>query len=1031
MSFLKQLARRISIVGLLTATYVATTQAASVQSAPAHVREMFGNIPLNFEANFGQVDGQVKFLSRGPFYNVFLTQDEVVLTFGSPRSREQSGSSASTLTPRPIHIKFTGANKGSEMEGKDLLLGHVNYFRGNDPAKWRTDVPTYGQVRYSSIYPGTDLVFYGTGKKLEYDFVLKAGADPSAIKLALEGADYVRIDKTGDLLLTVGSDEIRLKAPTLYQEGIRGRQPVAGFYALRTEHSEEGRASAIVSFELGAYDHSEPLVIDPVLDYSTYLGGSNQDYATAVAINSAGEAYVTGGTNSLDFPTTAGAVFPNHAPCTGGYCYDAFITKFNVAGDALVYSTYLGGSNDDGGTAIAVDSTGAAYVTGSTQSTDFPTTAGAFQRSCGGTCFYSDAFVTKLDPTGSVLAYSTYLGGSNQDNGTAISVQGENAYVSGFSASTDFPTTPGAYQRQLQGQASSFVVQVNANGTALNFGTFLGEVDLFVAASAIAVEPSGNSYIAGVTVSSNFPLTPSAFRTPFQQGLASNLYITKLNPTGSALVYSALLGGVGGSSIAIDTVGSAYVSGNAGTFYPITPGALNPVCDNGTLAAKLSPDGSQLQSSALVCNEPWDTSTISRDMAGNILLFGDTTSPSMPTTVGAFQTSIANGCCVTDISIAKLTPDFSALAYETYFGGDNADDARAATTDAAGNLFGAGDTSSTNFPVRHPFQATKVGYTNAFVSKFTLPGNSISVYPAFLNFNPYGLKMSSRSLLVTVANISKSDLPISSIVATGDFSQVNNCGSKVLAGRQCTVSVVFKPSKVGTRSGNLIFKDSAGTQKVVLNGTGVDGPLLSFSPNYQILNQPVGYTSPPLTVVVSNTGNKVLSISQISLQNGPTWNFYGNTNCLNPVKPNGHCSLQVDYTPGFGCFDQDTSDLQFTDNANGSPQYFGLVGQCGPSTLDFSSYGVRFDPVAVGHKSAMRSVAVINGLSSPLTISSIAVSANFIQTNNCPMTLDAGAYCYLKIASTPTHVGIIQGTVTVTDSSNNIYTLPLLGTGTK
>jgi hypothetical protein len=193
----------------------------------------------------------------------------------------------------------------------------------------------------------------------------------------------------------------------------------------------------------------------------------------------------------------------------------------------------------------------------------------------------------------------------------------------------------------------------------------------------------------------------------------------------------------------------------------------------------------------------------------------------------------------------------------------------------------------------------------------------------------------------------------------------------------------------------------------------------------------VGYTSTPLTVVVSSTGNKVLSISQISLQNGPTWNFYGNTNCLNPVKPNGHCSLQVDYTPGFGCFNQDTSDLQFTDNANGSPQYFGLVGQCGPSTLDFSSYGVRFDPVAVGHKSVMRSVAVINGLSSPLTISSIAASANFIQTNNCPTTLNARAYCYLKIASTPTRVGIIQGTVTVTDSSNNIYTLPLLSTGTK
>jgi len=621
------------------------------------------------------------------------------------------------------------------------------------------------------------------------------------------------------------------------------------------------------------------------------------------------------------------------------------------------------------------------------------------------------------------LAYSTYLGGSNEDDGTGISVLNGNTYVSGFSASTDFPVTQGAFQTQLQGQGDSFVVELNANGTNLNYGTFIGEGG----GPGIAVDSTGSSYLAGGTSSANFPFTSSAFHTVLFNGF-NNTYITKLNPTGSALFYSALLGGAFINSVTIDRSGAAYFAGPAGPFYPISPGALDPSCGNGTLVAKLSPDGSVLNSSALVCSESFDQASITRDQVGNIFVFGDTDSTTMSTTVGAFQTSINNGCCFYAAFLAKLTPDFSALGYSTYFGGSSGSSAGGAAADSAGNLYGVGSTSSTDFPVHNAFQANYGGGGDAFVSKFSVPKNTVSIYPAALNFNQYGLKVSSAPLDVTVANLSNSSLEITSISSTGDFSQTNSCGAKVVAGGQCTVKVAFTPKKVGTRNGSLILKDGRGKQTVALTGAGVNGAVFVSSSTYEIDNQPVGYTSPPLKIVVSNLGNRDLKISSITLQNGPTWNFFGNTNCLKPVKPQGSCSVRVDFTPDYSCYNGDYSGLQFVDNASDSPQGFGLVGRCGPSAVAFSTYGARFNQTPVGHKSGSKSVTMINGLSGPLTISTIQASANFIQGNNCPTTLNPGAYCYLTVSFAPGQVGILQGSVTVTDSSNNSYALPLLGT---
>jgi hypothetical protein len=1020
--------KRYAVCGsvlILVLTIAGAVAHVEADSMPPDARALFGQISLSFEPNVGQEDGAVKFLSRTPSYTMFMKQDEVVLAL-RPHSPSTAASQVPSSSSRTIHIKFVDANQAVEIKGLEELSGTVNYFVGNDESKWKTDISTYRKVNYNGIYSGIDLVFYGTNHKLEYDFVVKPGADPREIRLALDGVDSVNIDKNGALILSSGADAIVFKIPLIYQASKYGNKQIAGSYL--PEHSAvQGQGKTTVSFKLGAYDRSKPLIIDPVLDYSTYLGGIDGDWASGVAVNSAGEAYVVGTTSSPDFPTTPGSVQPNPSGCNPGtYCRDVFITKFNASGTALMYSTYLGGSNDDYGTAIAVDSSGNAYVTGDTQSTDFPTTAGAFQRSCGGTCFYNDAFVAKLNANGSVLAYSTYLGGSNEDDGTGISVLNGNAYVSGFSASVDFPVTPGAFQTQLQGQGDSFVVELNANGTVLNYGTFIGEGT----GPGIAVDSTGNSYLAGATSSANFPFTSSAFHTAFFSGPIDNTYITKLNSTGSALFYSALLGGASITSITIDGAGAAYFAGPAGPFYPISAGAVDPPCGNGTLVAKLSPDGSVLNSSALVCSGSFGQASITKDQVGNIFVFGDTDSTTMPTTVGAFQTSINNGCCFSAAFLAKLAPDFSALGYSTYFGGSSGATAGGSATDTAGNLYGVGSTSSSDFPVHDAFQATYGGGGDAFVSKFSIPKNAVSIYPAVLNFNQYGLNLSSAPLTVTVANVSNSSLNITSIISTGNFSQTNTCGTQVAAGGQCSVKVVFTPKKVGTLNGSLILKDSRGKQTVALTGTGVNGAVFVTASNFEIDNQPYGYTSPPLKIVVSNLGNKDLNISSISLQNGPTWNFFGNTNCLKPVKPHGSCSVRVDFTPDYECSNGDYSGLQFIDNAIDSPQGFGLVGRCGPSAVAFSTYGARFNQTPVSHKSASKSVTMINGLSTSLTISKIVASSDFIQSNNCPATLNPGAYCYLSVTFVPTQAGILQGNVTVTDSANNTYALPLLGTGT-
>src|SRR5467141_3211883 len=514
--------RASGLVVFLTATTFGAAQAD--QMTQARLTDAYRSLPFSFEPNLGQSDARVKFLARTRGITVFLTATDTVLS---------TGRSA-------VRMRLVGANSAARIEGLDALPGRSHSFIGRDPSRWRTDVPTYTRVAYRDIYPGIDLVYYGTQeRRLEYDFVVGPGADPRMIRLTFDGVDRLELNGTGDLVLHVGDTSLRFGKPLVYQRSDGARREVAGQWAF------ENRTT--VGFHVGRYDARRPLVIDPTIVLATYVGGGGTDQAFAIALDASANVYLTGNTNSADFPTTVGAFQP--PPRVG---VDAFVVKLNSAFTARTYSTYLGGTTgDDAGRGIAVDATGNAYVTGFTASTDFPTTPGAFQTAFGGGGL--DAFVVKLNPTGSARVYATYLGGAGSDVGLGIAIDtAQNAYVTGGTFSANFPTAAGVSQPTLAGGRDAFVTQLNATGTALVYSTYLGGAGTDVG-NAIAVDGTGAAYITGSTtcagapcdLSTDFPTTGGVVQTtrPVGEGAGvTDTFVTKLTPAG-VRSYSTLLGG--------------------------------------------------------------------------------------------------------------------------------------------------------------------------------------------------------------------------------------------------------------------------------------------------------------------------------------------------------------------------------------------------------------------------------------------------------------------------------------------------------
>jgi hypothetical protein len=663
----------------------------------ARLQEAYGQLPLFFIENEGQVDKRVKFYEKGSGHSTFFTKDGIYLSISSGPKNEATGSNSSPSIPhsRSAHLKLIplGGNKDPEIVPEGVQKGRGNVFLGNDRAKWKTNIPTYRAAVYKEIYPGVDMKFYGNNRQLEYDIIVKPGADPSKIRLGYEGIKALTVTEKGDLEIGLKEGKLIQRKPQIYQEINGTRVKVDGKFKIKD--SKPSPASAY-GFEVAAYDKRYPLIIDPTLLYSTFVGALGWDTGYGIAVDGSGNAYLTGHTDSPSFPATPGAYDISCGTdelCNGDF--DAFVVKLNPGGTGLLYATYIGGSATDAffGGRIAVDSSGNAYVTGHTNSPDFPTTPGAYDTTCGsdGLCDGGnyDVYISKLDPTGSILLYSSYLAqhAGNYDPAIAVDISGY-AYVSwGMTAKID----------------------TNASGAAS-----LVYYSPYGGSEALAVDASGNAYF------------------PYNLGLA------KLGPTGSSLLYTVSLGGnssVRVRGVAADAGGNAYVTGEVSTINPddppalfTTPTAFDTSFNGGTrdaFVAKLDPSGAVLYSTYLGGSDDDTGRAIAVDSWGNAYITGYVTSTNYPTTAGSIDTTFNGGF---DSFLSMVNPNAAgtaSLRYSAYLGGTNSDFGYAIAVGAS-NAYLTGQTGSGNFPTTAgAFDRTlndPVGdNSDAFVSKIAFP----------------------------------------------------------------------------------------------------------------------------------------------------------------------------------------------------------------------------------------------------------------------------------------------------------------------
>lgn len=713
-------------------------RAASLISPATSPRsDAFGQIPLRFEANAGQTDPEARFLARGRGFTLFLTGAEAVLALresaggetapakgrgnGRPK-RFEPGPKKSIQTN--LRMTFVGANRHAEIAGADEQSGPVSYFTGNEPGRWRTGIPSFSRVKYDEIYPATDLVFYGREGELEYDFIVRPGGDPSRIELEFAGARSLALTDGGDLVVLLDGGHLRWHAPVAYQDIDGERRAVDCAFTLPAE----GR----VAFSVGSYDAAQPLTIDPLLVYSTYLGGSLQDIGQAIAVDRMGTVFVTGQADSLNFPTNRAFRGTN----SGGA--DVFVARLNTNATAFHYSTYVGGNNADIAFGIAVDSGGNAYVAGRTESANFPT-RNAFQNSLDGT-LYPDAFIFKLGTNGTNLIYSSYFGGSDLEAayGVAVDAGTNNAYLVGetFSGASFPKKSP--FQNNAGGLTDAFVARFNTSSSgngSLGWASWLGGGDDDVG-FAIKVDTSGNVYVTGQSTTNfisnpTFPLQ-SPFQSSFRGGI-TEAFVAKIDATGGSIVWSSYLGGNNndaGFGIALDSSNNVYVAGSTSSDdFPLTNALQTAHGDGGftydAFLARIRANGSGLTYSTFLGGQIDDEArAVAVDAAGNAWIAGGTFSANFPNRPAPLQTNFGGAG---DAFVAMINPALSgpdSLLFSTYYGARAPEYANGIAVDTNGNCYIIGEARGTNAPgatagVVQPNYGG--GASDAFVAKFFAP----------------------------------------------------------------------------------------------------------------------------------------------------------------------------------------------------------------------------------------------------------------------------------------------------------------------
>ncbi|MBS1807092.1 MAG: SBBP repeat-containing protein [Acidobacteria bacterium] len=777
-----------------------------------------------FEENLGQAETNIQFLTRSKTGSVGLTKTGLIW---------QSHSPAKSLQPVSafLQMNLVGGNPKALSEGANPLIGKVNYLLGNQ-AQWRMNIPTFAEVRYHDVYPGVNLVYYFHQSKLEYDFVVSAGTDVKRIKLAFAGSRRLTIDERGDLVIYSQGGELRQHRPFAYQI-INGEKRV-----VEVQFAQLGKRE--VGFQVAsAYNPNEALIIDPSLSFSTYLGGSDSDTGAGIAVDSAGNIYVAGNVNSTDFPVSATAFQP--ALKSG----DIFVTKLNPAGNAILYSTFLGGTSLETATGIALDANGNAVVTGTTASSDFPTTAGAYQR----TLSNGDAFVAKLNATGSGLTFSTLLGGSGNEISYGVAVDtGSNVYVTGSTTSTNFPTTTGVFQDSNRGGTlESFVTKLNPTGTQFVYSSYLGGGGS-ESGTDIAVDATGNAYVTGYTTSANFPTTAGVVQSTYNG--ATNLadaFVAKVNAGGSALLYSTYLGGKSddvANAIAIDTTGNAYIVGNTASTsstndFPTTASAFQKTFSGSSIPGprtdafitKLNAMGTALSYSTYLGGNGADNALgVAVNAQGAVFVAGSTSSSNFPTSSDGFK--IYAGAV--DGFVAQLDATGASVPYGSYLGGASNDSGVSITIDSVGNIYTVGTTRSPNFPVLpNVLQSAAKGGQEVFITAIKSGTNIIA---SNVTAASYGHIPMARESIVSVFGVR-----LATRIETGTDTDPNTGGAQLpttLAGT--TVKI----------------KDSEGVERLA--------PLFFASPeqiNYQIPpNTPVGGA---LVTVTAEDGTVSIGTIQI------------------------------------------------------------------------------------------------------------------------------------------------------------------------
>jgi hypothetical protein len=683
-------------VQLLPTFSISKPQTSALDKDKAAVKAQYAKLPLAFEPNQGQTDDSVSYLVHHGHTTTFFSDTDTTTTTGDGRITMSLNGAANTA--------FTGMNQ---------LDSKTNYFIGNDESQWHSDIPNYQQLLAKNVYPGIDLKYYGTNSTLEHDFIVSPNTDYKQIAFHFEGQQDLLLDKEGNIVLKLANEEFKLNAPKTYQQTLNSRHTIPSHFELNDN---------TITIALAAdYDKSQPLIIDPTLTltYSTYLGGSGDDFPWGVAVDVDGNAYVAGQTSSnTDFP-----IYNGFQWSFSGGGTDAFVAKLNADGSALVYLTYLGGANADAATSVVADSSGNAYVTGYTASLAFPQASPYQACTLGG----YDAFVTKLNDIGSSLIYSTCIGGTNSDYSWDIALDSSaNAYITGWTWSANFPTvTP--TQASLAGSTDDFVTKLSAVGSTLLYSTYLGGSGTEGSANnevSIAVDPSGNAYVTGDTNSGDFPMS-----SPMQgsnAGGSHDAFITKYNTTGTAYVYSTYLGGAAddiGRGIAADIYGNAYVVGYTdSTNFPTTsPYQASKAGGSDAFITKMNPSGSaHVYSTYFGGVGSEDPYGIAIDASNAVYITGITSgatgSTSFPTLI-PFQAANAG---TNDPFVTKMNPAGTALVYSTYLGGQALDQGQSiAVNQSTGAAIVAGYTASPDFPIDSPFQASNGGGYDTFITQLT------------------------------------------------------------------------------------------------------------------------------------------------------------------------------------------------------------------------------------------------------------------------------------------------------------------------